>query len=82
MTPFSCPHCQASIFKSSGDGAKIKARTSVIVIHKSGGVEINCQSCRQGVILPLAMAAKWELQKAVSRRLTLPTKPRHAKDRG
>jgi hypothetical protein len=51
-----CPHCAALLFRASLDGSRVKARTSILVLHKSGEVEINCQSCRKGVIVPLVPA--------------------------
>lgn len=41
------------MFRPSKDGQKIKAPTSMLVLHKSGEVEINCARCKQGVLLPL-----------------------------
>ncbi len=57
-----CPHCDAALFRSSGD--KLKARTSMLVLHKSGNVEINCPSCRRGVYLPLAISDQFVMRKA------------------
>lgn len=48
-----CPHCDQPIFRASANGAKLKARTKILVLHKSGDVEINCSSCGKGVLLPL-----------------------------
>lgn len=31
----------------------MKIPTSVLILHKSGDVEINCLHCKHGVILPL-----------------------------
>lgn len=44
------------MFRPSQDGQKIKAPTSIVVLHKSGEVEINCPKCKQGVYLPLVAA--------------------------
>lgn len=60
-----CPHCARPIFRKSADGAKLKARTKILVLHKSGDVEINCASCGKGVLLPLqAVGSEPELRKA------------------
>lgn len=48
-----CPHCGANVLVFKGLRAKV--RTSILVIHKSGGVETNCPSCRKSIILPLRM---------------------------
>lgn len=57
-----CPHCARPIFRKSSSGARYKAKTSIVVLHKSGDVEINCGSCKRAVILA---RAKIELRKAV-----------------
>jgi hypothetical protein len=63
-----CPHCGQPIFKSSNGGAKLKAKTSMLVLHKSGEVEINCGICRQGVFVPLDLKqGPIELRKAESK---------------
>lgn len=49
-----CPTCSGALFTLSKDETKLKATTSVILLHKSGEVEINCPHCKCGVILPLA----------------------------
>lgn len=48
-----CPHCNKTIFKMSEDGSRLKAPTTMLILHKAGGIEINCGHCKQGVILPL-----------------------------
>ncbi len=58
-----CPHCNSAIFSLSKDGERLKALTTVIVLHKSGVVEINCPRCKNGVILPLVKSDKVELRK-------------------
>lgn len=50
------------MFKAKSD--RLKARTSIVVIHKSGEVEINCEHCRKGVLLPMQIDARFELKKA------------------
>lgn len=50
-----CPHCNADIARASGD--KVKIRTSIVVLHKSGGIEINCPTCKRGVIIPATIGA-------------------------
>ena len=60
-----CPHCKSPVFRMSPDGQKLKARTSMLVLHKSGDAEMNCGSCGHGVIIPLAMKdGPFELRKA------------------
>lgn len=51
-----CPHCAAQLFRASHDGTRVKARTSILVLYKSGEVEINCPSCSRGVLIPLVLA--------------------------
>jgi hypothetical protein len=65
-----CPHCSAPVFRLSEDGSKLKARTRILVLHKSGGsVEINCHSCGRGVILPLALSpGDFQIKKAAAPR--------------
>lgn len=60
-----CPHCEAPLFRKSGDGSKLKAKTSIFVMHRSGDAEINCKSCGQGVILPLTVTPEKGLRKAI-----------------
>lgn len=60
-----CPHCQQAMFKASADGQKLKAKTSMLVLHKAGGVEINCGGCGRGVLVPLQLAeGPFEMKKA------------------
>jgi DNA-directed RNA polymerase subunit RPC12/RpoP len=47
-----CPHCGSRVFRKSSGGTRYKARTPIVVLHKSGELEINCAGCRRGVILP------------------------------
>lgn len=58
-----CPHCGQSVFRPS-QGTKLKARTTMLVLHKSGEVEINCGNCRAGVLIPLKLAGEFKLRKA------------------
>lgn len=55
-SPLDCPHCGALMFRASKDGSRVKARTSILVLHKGGDVEINCAECGHGVLLPLTPA--------------------------
>ena len=64
-----CPHCSSPVFVPTGDGQKLKARTRILVLHKAGGVEINCGSCGKGVLLPLQVVEGIALRKADSPRL-------------
>jgi ssDNA-binding Zn-finger/Zn-ribbon topoisomerase 1 len=50
-TAVACPHCNAEVARGSGE--KVKIRTSIVVLHKSGGVEINCPTCRRGILIPV-----------------------------
>lgn len=50
-----CPHCKNPVFRQSNGGSKLKARTSMLVLHKAGEVEINCGCCGKGVLVPLAV---------------------------
>jgi hypothetical protein len=60
-----CPHCDGQVFALAKEGDRLKARTSIIVLHKSGDVEINCTHCKKGILLPLAaVPGKTALQKA------------------
>lgn len=64
-----CPHCSQPVFTASAGGAKLKARTRIVVLHKSGDVEINCGHCGRGVLLPLAPSGDRVLRKARAPRL-------------
>jgi len=64
-----CPHCDKPVFRKSADGQKLKARTRIVVLHKSGGVEINCGSCGKGILLPLARVEGEDIRKAEMPRL-------------
>jgi hypothetical protein len=57
-----CPHCDRPIFRKSSSGARYKAKTTIVVLHKSGDVEINCTACKRAVILS---RGKIELRKSV-----------------
>ena len=65
-----CPHCGQPVFRKSSGGSKLKAHTKIVVLHKSGGVEINCAACGHGVLLPLVLEeGEPELRKAEAPRL-------------
>ena len=65
-----CPHCGKAVFRASADGSKLKARTRIVVLHKStGAVEINCDACGKGILLPLAMSPDTQIRKAEMPRL-------------
>lgn len=52
-----CPHCDCQLFRATHDGSKLKARTSILVLHKgTNDVEINCPACSRGVFLPLMLS--------------------------
>lgn len=57
-----CPYCYSDVFTLSRDGERAKASTSIVVLHKGGDIEINCSTCKNGVILPIVAAGK-ELRK-------------------
>lgn len=68
-----CPHCNQPVFKSSNGGTKLKARTSILVLHKAGEVEINCGICGQGILVPLELKkGAIELKKAEGPRFVIP----------
>jgi len=46
-----CPHCAQPIFRKSSDGGRLKARTRVLVLHRSGDAETNCPGCGEAVVL-------------------------------
>ena len=50
-----CPHCGIEVFRKSANGSRLKARTPVVVLHSSGELEINCASCRRGILLPVVL---------------------------
>jgi len=60
------------MFRPSKDGQKLKLSTSMLVLHKSGGVEVNCPSCKQGVLVPLqAVEGEPVLKKASTTRFVI-----------
>lgn len=70
----SCPHCGRAVFRKAARAEKLKASTRIVVLHKSGDVEINCPHCSKGVLLPLAQTADFfggqaKLRKAHTPRL-------------
>jgi hypothetical protein len=68
-----CPHCTQPVFRPNSSRTKLKARTSMLVLHKGGDVEINCGSCGRGVLVPLAIKEDSSaLQKSTSVRLVVP----------
>lgn len=69
MTAHACPHCGQDVFRA-GSG-KIKARTTMLVVHKSGDAEINCGSCGRGVIVGTVAVAE-SLRKAEAPRPVVP----------
>lgn len=67
-----CPACNGRVFRKSEDGTKIRARTRVLVIRKSGEVEINCSTCKTPLVLPLELKdGPFNLEKAQAPRLIL-----------
>jgi hypothetical protein len=64
-----CPHCRRPIFRKSASGDRLKARVSILVLHKGGDVEVNCPHCRRGVLVPLRLDETAEVRKATSPRL-------------
>ena len=67
-----CPHCGDALFRSAVDGTRLKARTTMLVLHKSGDVEINCVACKRGVLLPLAPLKDVPLRKAETPKFIVP----------
>lgn len=44
----------------------------MLVIHKSGAIEVNCPHCKHGVFVPLMLqAGSFELRKAIEPRLVV-----------
>lgn len=73
-TPLDCPHCGKPVLRVTLDGQRLKARTPIVVLHKSGAVEINCESCKKGVLLPARVTGE-PLRKAEGPRLgVMPSK--------
>lgn len=60
-----CPHCGFAVFRKASGGGRYKARTTIMVLHKSGDVEINCGKCKRALILPMQFRASVELRKAI-----------------
>lgn len=71
MNSLACPHCERPMLVANRDGTKLKARTRMVVLHKSGAVEVNCQHCRLGVLLPVSVLSD-PLKKADPPRYVLP----------
>jgi hypothetical protein len=44
-----CPHCDKPVFELSK--GRLKARTRIVVLHKSRAIEINCSSCGGAVTM-------------------------------
>jgi predicted RNA-binding Zn-ribbon protein involved in translation (DUF1610 family) len=63
--PFQCPHCAKAVFRKSASGATLKAKATIIVLHKSGAVEFNCGACKRAIILPTQFRQEIALRKAV-----------------
>lgn len=63
--PLQCPHCEQTVFRKSTSGTQLKARTTIMVLHKSGEVEFNCAACKRAIILPMRFRDVIELRKAV-----------------
>ncbi len=70
--PLGCPHCGEPVFRSAAGGDKLKARTSILVLHKAGAVEINCESCRKGVLVPLVLKEDSLVLRKAEPRLVVP----------
>lgn len=68
-----CPECSGRVFRASDDGSKVRAKTRVLVIRKSGEVEINCAHCKTPLVIPLAVKTDepFALKKAQPPRLIL-----------
>jgi hypothetical protein len=64
-----CPHCQAPIGHVAANSDKVKLATRIVVLHKSGDVEINCGRCKRGVIIGSMTATA--LRKAAPPRLVI-----------
>ena len=65
-----CPHCEKAVFQTSP--SKLKARTKILVIHKSGEIEIGCPECKRGILLPLLLKeGAFEIRKAPASSLVI-----------
>lgn len=52
---------------------RLRARTSMLIIHESGQAEINCEHCKKGVFMPLTLSeGPFEMRKAEPRLLLGP----------
>lgn len=71
---YDCPYCSQQLFRPNSDGSKLKARTSMVILHKSGQLkgqlELNCSNCKRGVIIP-ATCTEEPLRKADPNRYVL-----------
>lgn len=73
-----CPHCEGAVFQASP--SKLKARTAILVLHKSGEVETSCPLCKKAVLLPLRIIdGPFEIKKAASPRLVILDRGRTSK---
>jgi uncharacterized metal-binding protein YceD (DUF177 family) len=52
------------------DEGKLKAKTSMLVLHRQGDVEMVCARCGGGIILPLTQERGVALQKGEPSRRT------------
>lgn len=67
MSDLDCPHCGKPVFRKSAD--RLRAPTTMLILHKSKAVEINCGSCKQGILLPLQpVEGETQLKKATRKR--------------
>lgn len=58
-----CPHCEKRIGRISQ--GKVKIPTRILVLHKSGALELNCPACKRPVLLPARLDANIQLRKAI-----------------
>ena len=57
-----CPHCNTAVFRKSNSGTRYKAKTTIMVLLKSGDIEFNCSGCKRAIILE---RTETKLRKAV-----------------
>ena len=69
---YPCPHCGLPVLRKASRGDKLKASTRILVLHKSGDVEINCGHCSKGVLLPLSQTVDFFEDEVTLRKAYMP----------
>jgi len=60
-----CPYCDKPVFRKSSSGDRLKTKTTIMVLHKSGALEFNCSACKRAIILPMQFRSEIKLRKAI-----------------